>query len=47
MMTVINYSVQDIFSLYQRVWVGNEWFQETLRDEELHGAFLRNLLFFF
>ncbi|MEZ4631968.1 MAG: sugar ABC transporter permease [Deinococcales bacterium] len=47
LMTVINYSVQDIFGPYQRVWVGNEWFQETLRDEELHGAFLRNLLFSF
>ncbi|MGL4608136.1 MAG: carbohydrate ABC transporter permease [Trueperaceae bacterium] len=42
---VINYSVQDIFGPYQRVFVGREWFQDILRDEELHGAFFRNLLF--
>jgi glycerol transport system permease protein len=45
LMTVVNYSVQDIFGPYQRVFVGAEWFRATLRDPELHGAFLRNLLF--
>ena len=45
MMTVVNYSVQDIFGPYQRVFVGGEWFRDTLRDEELRGAFFRNLLF--
>jgi glycerol transport system permease protein len=45
LMTVVNFSVQDIFGPYQRVWVGREWFQEMLRDPKLHGSFLRNLLF--
>lgn len=45
LMTVVNFSVQDIFGPYQRIWVGREWFQEMLRDPKLHGSFLRNLLF--
>jgi glycerol transport system permease protein len=45
LMTVVNYSVQDILGPGQRVWVGNEWFMDTIRDKELHAAFLRNLLF--
>lgn len=45
LMTVVNYSVQDILGPGQRVWVGNEWFVDTIRDKELHAAFLRNLLF--
>lgn len=47
MMTVVNYSVQDILGPGQRVWVGNEWFMDTIRNKELHAAFLRNLLFSF
>lgn len=45
LMTVVNYSVQDILSPDQRVFVGWEWFRETLRDPEVHGAFLRQLGF--
>ena len=45
LMTVVNYSVQDILGPEQRVFVGNEWYQKVLRDPELHGAFLRQLLF--
>ena len=45
LMTVVNYSVQDILGPGQRVWVGNEWFVDTIRDKDLHAAFLRNLLF--
>ena len=45
LVTVINYSVQDIFGPFQRVFVGGEWFRDTLRDRELQGAFFRNLLF--
>jgi len=45
LMTVVNYSVQDILGPGQRVWVGNEWFTDTIRDKDLHAAFLRNLLF--
>lgn len=42
---VVNYSVQDIFGPFQRVFVGREWFQDVLRDEELRGAFFRNIFF--
>ena len=45
LMTVVNYSVQDILGPQQRVWVGNEWFVDTIRDAELRAAFGRNLLF--
>jgi len=47
LMTVVNYSVQDIFGPGQRVFVGSEWFVDTMRDTDLHDAFLRNLLFSF
>jgi glycerol transport system permease protein len=45
LMTVVNYSVQDIISPERRVFVGTEWFAAVMRDEELHGALLRQLLF--
>ncbi|CAM3245196.1 sugar ABC transporter permease [Deinococcus saxicola] len=45
LMTVINYSVQDILGPNRKVFVGLEWFQEVLRDPDLHGAFVRQLLF--
>jgi glycerol transport system permease protein len=45
LMTVVNYSVQDIFGPNMRVYVGFEWFRKVLRDPELHGAFARQLLF--
>jgi glycerol transport system permease protein len=45
LMTVVNYSVQDILGPDMRVYVGFEWFRKVLRDPELHGAFLRQLLF--
>ncbi|MCP3918318.1 MAG: sugar ABC transporter permease [bacterium] len=44
-MTVVNYSVQDIVSPDQRVFVGWEWFKSVLRDPELHAAFGRQVLF--
>ena len=43
LMTVVNYSVQDIISPERRVFVGVEWFIEVLRDEELHGALWRQI----
>lgn len=43
LMTVVNYSVQDIISPERRVFVGTEWFVNVMRDEELHGALLRQL----
>ncbi len=45
LMTVVNYSVQDIFDPQTRVFVGTEWFKEILRDERLHDAFGRQLLY--
>ncbi len=45
LMTIVNYSVQDIISPDRRVFVGTEWFRTVLRDEELHGALFRQLGF--
>jgi glycerol transport system permease protein len=45
LMTVINYSVQDIIGPDQKVFVGLDWFREVLRDPDLHGAFLRQIIF--
>ena len=45
LMTVVNYSVQDIISPERKVFVGTEWFANVMRDEELHGALLRQLTF--
>ena len=45
LMTVVNYSVQDIFGPGQRVFVGTEWFKEVLTDRRLQDALLRQLLF--
>ncbi|HEX4416361.1 MAG TPA: sugar ABC transporter permease [Kofleriaceae bacterium] len=47
LMTVVNYSVQDILGPTTKVYVGFEWFRKALRDPELHAAFLRQLLFSF
>src|SRR5688572_24888145 len=45
LMTVVNYSVQDILSPSQSVFVGWEWYKEVLRDSELHSALIRQLSF--
>ena len=45
LMTVVNYSVQDIFGPGNRVWVGTEWFEEVLADRRLHEALWRQFLF--
>ena len=34
LMTVVNYSVQDIISPERRVFVGTEWFKQVMRDDE-------------
>ena len=47
LMTVVNYSVQDIISPERRVFVGTEWFAAVMRDEDLHAALLRQLTFSF
>jgi glycerol transport system permease protein len=45
LMTVVNYSVQDIFDLSNRLFVGFDWYRETLRDARFQDALLRQLLF--
>jgi glycerol transport system permease protein len=45
LMTIVNYSVQDILSPTQAVFVGTEWFKQMMRDSELHGALYRQLVF--
>ena len=45
LMTVVNYSVQDILDLHTRLFVGMEWYRETLRDPALQAALGRQLAF--
>jgi glycerol transport system permease protein len=45
LMTVVNYSVQEIFGPNNRAFVGTEWFTEVLRDRRLHDALWRQFLF--
>ncbi|SLM30095.1 MalK [Desulfamplus magnetovallimortis] len=45
LMTVVNYSIQDIFGPGERVFVGVEWFREVLSDSRLHEALLKQFLF--
>jgi glycerol transport system permease protein len=45
LMTVVNYSVQDIISPERRVFVGTEWFSSVMRDSDLHAALWRQLVF--
>ncbi len=45
LMTVVNYSVQDIISPERRVFVGTEWFAAVMRDQDLHEALWRQMIF--
>ena len=45
LLTVINYSVQDILAPGQSVFVGTDWFKEMLSDYRLHDALWRQFLF--
>ena len=45
LMTVVNYSVQDIFDVHTRLFVGLDWYRETLRDPRFLDALLRQLAF--
>ena len=45
LMTVVNYSVQDIFGPGERYFVGTEWFEEMLANKRLHDALWRQFLF--
>jgi len=45
LMTVVNYSVQDILDFNTRYFVGLQWYQETLNDPRFIDAFVRQLGF--
>jgi glycerol transport system permease protein len=45
LMTVVNYSLQDIWGPGQQVFVGIEWFEEMLSNERLQDALWRQFLF--
>jgi glycerol transport system ATP-binding protein len=45
LMTVVNYSVQDILGPGQRMFVGAEWFREMLTNSRLHDALIKQLIF--
>lgn len=47
LMTVVNYSVQDILGPDRRLYVGTEWYHAVLNSPELHAAFFRQLIFSF
>jgi glycerol transport system permease protein len=45
LMTVVNYSVQDIFGPGQAYYVGTEWFKNVLTDERLQDSLMRQFVF--
>jgi glycerol transport system permease protein len=45
LMTVVNYSVQDIISPTRRVFVGTDWFKSVMRDDELLEALVRQITY--
>jgi glycerol transport system permease protein len=45
LMTVVNYSVQDVFDATHRVFVGADWYREILRSDRLQSALLRQFVF--
>ncbi|MFL1404154.1 carbohydrate ABC transporter permease [Marinobacter sp. M1N3S26] len=45
LMTVVNYSVQDIFGPGNAYYVGTEWFRDVLRDEYLRESLYRQIGF--
>ena len=47
LMTVVNYSVQDIFDQNTSYFVGAEWFKQVMLDSRLHDALIRQFLFSF
>ncbi|MGB5997058.1 MAG: sugar ABC transporter permease [Marinomonas sp.] len=47
LMTVVNYSVQDIFDQNSSYFVGAEWFKQVMLDSRLHDALIRQFLFSF
>ncbi len=47
LMTVVNYSVQDIFDQNTAYFVGAEWYREILQDSRLQDSLIRQFIFSF
>lgn len=47
LMTVVNYSVQDIFDLNNAYFVGVEWYREVLLNPRLQESLVRQFIFSF
>jgi glycerol transport system permease protein len=45
LMTVVNYSVQDVFDATHRAFVGADWYRDTLHNQRLHHALTRQFVF--
>lgn len=45
LMTVVNYSFHDIFTLPAKHWVGLEWYREIIQSERFRNSLGRSLLF--
>lgn len=45
LMTVVNFSLHDIFTLPAKHWVGFEWYQEIIQSERFHNSLGRSLLY--
>jgi len=45
LMTVVNYSLQDIFDISTRYFVGVEWYREILNDPRLQDSLVRQFIF--
>ncbi len=45
LITVLNYSFHDIFSLDQAYWVGLDWYDQIISSTRFHASLLRSLLF--
>lgn len=47
LMTVVNYSVQDVFDTNTRYFTGTEWYREMLNNPNLRSALVRQFAFSF
>ncbi len=45
LMTVVNYSVQDVFDATHRIYVDIDWYRKTLHSQRLHDALWRQFVF--
>ena len=45
LITVINYSLFEIFLLDARFWVGTEWYEDIIKSQRFWASFARSTLF--